>query len=150
MPDAAELMKLLKANALEALDASKPVNILFGKVTSTEPLQIDVEQKMKLGKSQLFLSRNVTDFETEVTVDAETDNALGNHIHDVMLNVEKGGEPLHTHEISGGIQGAELIHTHKLKGRMKISVHNGLAVGDEVILLRSQGGQKYLVLDRIG
>lgn len=150
MPDAAELMKLLKANALEALDASKPVNILFGKVTSTEPLQIDVEQKMKLGKSQLFLSRNVTDFETEVTVDVETEKALGNHVHDLMLSVEAGGEPLHTHEATGSIQGAELIHTHKLKGRMKISVHNGLAVGDEVILLRSQGGQKYLVLDRIG
>ncbi|MDE7299468.1 MAG: DUF2577 domain-containing protein, partial [Lachnospiraceae bacterium] len=34
--------------------------------------------------------------------------------------------------------------------RMLITVHNGLAVGDEVILLRQQGGQKYIVWDKIG
>ena len=31
-----------------------------------------------------------------------------------------------------------------------IIIHNQLAVGDEVILLRVQGGQKFVVLDKIG
>lgn len=29
-------------------------------------------------------------------------------------------------------------------------VHNGLAVGDKVILIRGQGGQKFIVIDRLG
>ena len=32
----------------------------------------------------------------------------------------------------------------------KIIIHNGLAVGDEVILIRQQEGQKFIVVDRIG
>lgn len=150
MPDAAELMKLFKKNAMDAFEASNPVHILFGKVISTEPLQIDVEQKMKLGKSRLFLCRNVTDFETEITDYVETEQALEDHGHEFLLNTEAAGEPLHTHEITGSMQEAGLTHSHKITGRRKITVHNGLVVGDEVILLRSQGGQKYLVLDRIG
>ena len=35
-------------------------------------------------------------------------------------------------------------------GKIQVTVHNGLVVGDEVILLRQQGGQKYIVVDRIG
>ena len=31
-----------------------------------------------------------------------------------------------------------------------ITIHNGLVVGDKVILIRQQGGQKFVVLDRIG
>lgn len=31
-----------------------------------------------------------------------------------------------------------------------VDVHNGLKVGEQVILLRQQGGQRYIVWDRIG
>lgn len=31
----------------------------------------------------------------------------------------------------------------------QITIHNGLQTGDEVILLKQKGGQKYLVLDRV-
>ena len=43
-----------------------------------------------------------------------------------------------------------LAHTHKITGKKKITVHNGLVVGDEVILIRQQEGQKFIVWDRIG
>ncbi len=150
MPDAAELLKLIKKSALEAVDASKPMNFFFGQVKSTEPLVIDVEQKMKLGKSQLVLSRNVTDFETEVSVDTLTEDALGEHSHGLSFEMGEAGEPLHTHGFSGNAGGSDLSHTHKIKKRMKVTVHNGLAAGDKVILIQNKGGQKYLVLDRIG
>lgn len=39
--------------------------------------------------------------------------------------------------------------THE-SGEKKITVHNGLAVGDGVILIRQQEGQKFIVVDRIG
>lgn len=123
MADAVELLKILKKAAIEAVRASKPAEICFGKVTSVSPLKIYVDQKITLGKSQLMLARNVTDYKTEVTVEWLTEN--------------KGGS------------GDETAHNHGIIGRKKITVHNGLAVGDEVILIRQQGGQKYIVADKI-
>lgn len=32
----------------------------------------------------------------------------------------------------------------------QVTVYKGLAVSDEVVLLRQQGGQKYIVVDRVG
>ena len=105
MPDAVEFVKLIKKAAIEACEASKPVQVCFGKVTKVSPLEIVVDQKLTLGKSQLVLTRNVTDFETEVTIDGE---------------------------------------------KKKITMYNKLQTGDEVILLRQQSGQKYIVEDKIG
>ncbi len=127
MPDAVELMKTIKRAALDAVKASKPVEVCFGKVTSASPLKILVEQKLPLGKGHLILTRNVTDFVTEVTVNWNTE--------------DKGG---------GSGYASYETHKHPIKGRKKITVHNGLVVGDEVILIRQQGGQKYIVVDRIG
>lgn len=36
-----------------------------------------------------------------------------------------------------------------LDGKKDIIIHNSLAVGDKVILLRRQGGQEFLVLDKM-
>lgn len=127
MPNANELVDTLKRAALEAMKASKPVNIVFGEVVNTSPLQINVEQKMILGAKQLVLSRNVTDFTTEVTVSWNTGSRSG-----------------------GSGEDSFAAHTHSVSGRKSITVHNGLAVGDEVILARQQEGQKFIVLDRIG
>ena len=131
MPDATELIKLIKQAAVSAVSASKPAEVVFGKVTGENPLMITVDQKMTLGENQLILSRNVTDFETEVSVLSEygwqTQNRAGgsgfseyaSHNHDIVID------------------------------RLKITVHNKLEAGDRVLLVRQQGGQKYVVLDRV-
>ena len=121
------LTEAIKRAALGAYRAEKPVEVCYGKVTKAKPLEILVEQKMTLGTNQLVLTRNVTDFKTQVTVNWAT-------------NYQSGG--------SG--DSAFASHSHGITGKKEITVHNGLAVGDEVILLREQGGQKYIVLDRIG
>lgn len=121
MPDAVELVRTIKKAAIDAVEASKPVNVYFGQVVSASPLQINVEQKMILGNAQLILSRNVTDFKTQVTVEWESESALT------------------THE-----------HSHEIAGKKEIIIHNALVPGDEVILIRQQEGQKYIVVDRIG
>ena len=150
MSDAAELLKVIKQSALEAVDASKPVRFFFGEVIHADPLQINVEQKMQLGRSRLVLSRNVTDYETEITVDTNTEQALDDHRHAFAFTTEGAGEPLHVHGISGSTEPVGLAHTHEIKRRMNVTVHNRLAAGDKVILLQNKGGQQYLVLDRIG
>lgn len=35
-------------------------------------------------------------------------------------------------------------------GKKKITIHNGLAAGDKVVLLRRQGGQEFIVMDKVG
>lgn len=133
MADAAELIQVLKKAALDAVQASKPSAVCFGKVTSASPLKILVEQKMTLGRAQLILCRSVTEYTAEMTVDHDTEE-----------------ETEHTHSTKDGEDTGPTKHRHAYKGKKEFTVHNGLAVGDEVILLRQQGGQKYIVVDRIG
>ena len=104
MLNSTDLLNVVKKAALDAVNASQPSDFCFGKVTSTKPLKILVEQKMTLGAAQLILISNMTDFKTTVTIENETKT---------------------------------------------LTIHNALKVGDEVILLKKKGGQKYLVLDRL-
>lgn len=127
MADANGLVEAMKKAALDAVEAEKPVNLCFGKVTRVSPLEINVEQKMTLGEGQLVLARHVTDYETEVTVEWETE--------------EKGG---------GSGETSYSSHSHKVSGKKRMVMLNSLAVGETVLLARKQGGQKYVVLDRIG
>ena len=144
MPDANELVDTLKRAALDAVEASKPVYVYFGEVQSTSPLRINVEQRMLLGEKQLILSRNVTDFSTMVTIDWTSESSFSTHSHTVKGDNGSGGTIDLTSETKN------LAHAHKITGKKKITIHNGLAVGDEVILIRQQEGQKFIVVDRIG
>lgn len=101
MGDANEFTKLIKKAAQDAFEASKPVNVFFGNVTSVSPLNINVEQKMTLGENQLVLARSVTNYITNIN-------------------------------------------------GTNMAVYNALNVGDSVILIRQQGGQKFIVIDRLG
>lgn len=152
MPDLTESMK--KA-ALQAIEAAKPVNVAFGTVVQENPLMICVEQKITLGIEQLILSRNVTDHDIDVTVDWSSNSALTTHRHGIgteteMLVTMKGGDPVHTHNVSPSFTGyTNLAHRHGISGRKKMRVHLGLTLGEHVVLLRLQGGQQYLVWDRV-
>lgn len=123
-----DFLKLIKKASVEAVNASKPANMVFGKVISKSPLKIMVDQKLILNEAQLGLARNVTDFEVEM-------------------------EPIpvhYTEETSGGI-GEESFeaHKHEYKGKKIFKVYNALKKGEEVILVQVAGGQKYIVIDRI-
>lgn len=137
MPDATELTKVIKKAALKAQESTKPVNVCFGTVESTNPLTINVEQKMTLGEKQLVLCRNVTEYTTMVTVQWQTEQE----------------EQLHKHQLKNSMdytEGQDKKHTHDIEGTKQMTVHNALEKGEEVILIRQQEGQKYIVIDRIG
>lgn len=121
-----DLLNTFKKAALEAVNASQPSDFCFGKVTSVKPLKISVDQKMTLGAAQLVLTRNVTDFKTEVTIDWLTETKSG-----------------------GSGDSSFASHSHAVSGKKEMTIHNALQVGDEVILLKKKGGQKYLVYDRV-
>lgn len=112
------IIKTIKRAAEDAGNASNPVSVTFGSVLSVSPLKINVEQKMTLESAQLILTRNVTDYTVDMSVNHETEIAEG-HLHDYV-------------------------------GRKTFTVYNALKLGEKVILLRLQGGQKYIVIDRLG
>lgn len=132
MADMTDLLKVIKRASREASEASGPSDFVFGKVISTDPLQIQVDQKLILTKAQLVLTRSVTDFDTKVTL--------------------KKSDGWKTEERAGGsLAEAFASHDHDIElNEVKIKVHNALKPGEEVILLKKKGGQKYLVIDRIG
>lgn len=134
MLDANDLLNAIKKAANEANDAGQPADFCFGEVTNTAPLQILVEQKMTLGAAQLVLTRNVTDFKTTIT---------GGNIKDYYYTSEYVGE-----EVQVTSEPVDPLHKHAI-GTVTITIHNGLQIGDEVILLKRKGGQKYLVIDRV-
>ena len=127
MFDMTDFIKLMKKTAVEAVNASKPANMTFGKVISTSPLQIKVDQKLILTSVHLVLSRNVTDYRLSVTMDHATETASG-----------------------GSGDSSFASHAHNIKGTKTVTVHNALKVGEEVILMQLSGGQKYVVIDRTG
>lgn len=120
------LLKVIKEAAIEAVDASRPVKLMFGKVESISPLTIVVEQKKRLTSEFLVLCREVTDYDVEMTVDHMTEKMQG-----------------------GGKDPSFTGHAHPYKGRKVFTVHKGLQVGEVVAVLQMQGGQKYLVIDRV-
>lgn len=130
MPDAKGIIKKVHQAAIDAMESTKPVNVYFGEVMSVSPLKIDVEQKMILGEKQLILTRNVTDFKTKITA-----GNIKNYYY--------------TGDVNSGTAPVSPSHVHAV-GTIDITVHNGLAVGDGVILIRQQEGQKFIVVDRIG
>lgn len=144
MADFNELLNTIKKAATEAVDATKPVQVCFGKVTSASPLQILVDQKMTLSSSQLILSRNVTEYTSMVTVQWSTESESISHSHDIELT-DSGGDT-----VTGKTKAKTVPHSHDVKGTKQMTFHNKLEQGEEVILLRMQDGQKYIVLDRIG
>lgn len=121
-----ELVQVIKLIAGEAIEAGKPTGITYGEVTSVAPLEIKIEQKLILPAEFFKLTKAVTDHYVDITV---------SHV---------------TEERSGGSGNAAYAsHDHGYQGRKKILIHNGLQVGEEVILLRAQGGQRFIVLDRV-
>lgn len=119
-------VELVKQAAVAAAKAGKPVEFRFGTVISASPLQIKIDQKAPLQEGQLILSRNVTDYEMDITVNHVTEATSG-----------------------GGTYEAFSAHTHRYIGKKKILVHNALVAGDVVMLLQVQGGRKFLVVDRM-
>lgn len=141
MLDSNDLYNAIKAASMKAVEASKPSDYLFGKVVSVSPLKIAIEQKLTLGSAQLVLTRNVTDHTVPVSMNWNTEPAES-HSHTYSGSDSGGYSYNGTTEQAG-------VHDHQISGEKTITIHNGLKTGDEVILLKKKGGQKYLVLDRV-
>ena len=123
--DMSDIIRSIRKVVLDAVNAQKLTDIVYGTVESVSPLKIRVDQKLLLEQEQLKLTRAVMDYEVEMTVDHLTENR------------------------SGGASDASFeSHNHQYKGRKKFLIHNGLVVGDKVTMIRAHGGQQYLIIDK--
>ena len=120
MFDHKDILLMIKKAALDIYNSMKPTEISYGTVESIYPLKIRVDQNILLEEIQLILTRNVIDYNLEITVDHVTETGYG-----------------------------PAGHPHGYKGRKVFRVNNALVEGEKVILIRVQGGQKYLVLDKV-
>ena len=144
MADYTELLQVMKRAAVEAVAAGQPVALCYGTVRSVEPLQIMADQKLPLEAEQLELTGAVQDRFVDIEIKAYTENDSfmdGRHTHGIIDTYTGGG--------SSDEGNLNTTHKHAVKGRKKLRLFNGLQVGERVLLLRWQGGQKYLVLDRV-
>lgn len=235
-----DFIEVIKKVALNAVEASKPAQVCFGTVKSTEPLTIFVDQKTLLDETQLVLTKNVVKswmsessgeiaayatsfvgkipyyygagrsyrtleeivaaggmcdcsaytervfrhFGAEIgsTTYEQQNSGISVNVSDVaegdlllFNNHSSGAQPGHVgiyigngevvHEGGGNYKGNVKIsplssftvmtirrittNTANISEDKEITVQNSLVVGERVLILRVQGGQKFVVLDRL-
>ena len=118
-----DIMRIIKTAERDYMNSTKPVEFCFGTIKAVKPLTINIEQKNTVidGENiELILTNNVKDHYVDITVNHTTENTT-----------------------------CSVPHTHKYSGRKKILIHYGLTVGEKVLLARWQGGQRYIVIDRV-
>lgn len=158
----ADIIQTIKKAALDAIGNSSPTSVMYGIVTNIKPLEIQIEQKLILTSEFLILTKNVIDYEIEVSInwDTQESNINTTHTHNINGNIEVNSiiEPeTQNQSINNQIinnleienKDIESIHEHLITGKKKITIHNALKQNEKVILLQQQGGQKFIVLDKI-
>lgn len=98
-----DILKAIKRIAVEAVNSQKLSDIVYGTVISSNPLKVQIDQKLVLESDHLKLTSAVKDHTVDMTVN-------GN--------------------------------------RQTYTVHNALKSGDSVTLIRAQGGQQYIIIDK--
>lgn len=140
MSEYSQMLDAIKRAATEAVDASKPTALTYGTVKTASPLTITVDQKLELGPAQLLLTNAVREYHVDMTVDHWTEDET-DHTHGPGSYSNAAGQ------VSG--QSTPTTHRHAYRGRKRFTVHLGLNAGEKVLLWRVQGGQQYIILDRV-
>ena len=122
-----EILNDIKIAALDAVEAGCPCEIKYGTVTSVKPLLVRLEQRITLSEEALILPRKFTDHKLKISAGNVCDYFLGDNSETEPVS------PPHVHAV----------------GDMEITVHGELNIGDNLILIRQQGGQKFLIFDLI-
>lgn len=131
-----ELLEAIKEMTMNVNEAGMPCAVMLGEVISVAPMQIQVEQKLILEEMHLILTQSVTGREETMTFSDAT---------------EPAGSRSHSHTVGERTSSTdnESAHTHRFAGEKTVRFHGELKVGDTVLLLRMQGGQKFVVLDKV-
>lgn len=111
-----QLVRVIKKVALASVEASKPCDISYGIVESSSPIEIRLSNNEEIVLGERQL----------ILTEAVSDHSVS-----VVLD--------HSTEEA-------LLHTHQIEGAKTIIIKYGLRVGDEVIMVRESGGQRFVVV----
>lgn len=133
-----DLVRLFKQIAKDVIENDNPMILQTGTVAQINPIHIRVDEKIthKEEDGDLILTHLVRDYEVDITVQHSTDS------------IYKEWDTNHTHPEVGAAT-IPIDHEHEYTGRKKIIMHLALEKGEKVLLLRENGGQRYIVLDRV-
>lgn len=124
----------VKKAAVMAVEATNPVNVLYGTVEKAKPLEIRIHEKLKLTEEFLDVAEHLTRHERVVTIEHEelAVRELGDRKEVDFLDTDDKVAPVTKYKHSF----------------VKMVFEDGLKKGDKVVLLRAQGGHRFLVIDR--
>lgn len=141
-PHINETIKMIALNQFESL---QPTDVMFGQVIATNPLEIMIDQKNVIPEDFLVLTNMVKDHSVDMTISMQT--VEDNYLDEKAMTHTHGNGNLGSP--TTGTDDFDTTHKHDIKGKKKIVLHYGLQVGEYVIIIRQQGGQRYIVLDRV-
>ena len=152
--DMDEFVQMIKQSSADTNESKKPFHLLFGTVVTPEPnLKIFVNQKLTLDEQQLILTNNVRDYTIFMTTAGEDVGKAGVRVPSEYENhyTEKEKYITGSPSVAGGSADEHQFkeHDHKYEGTKLWTIHLALKIGEKVTLLRCDGGQKYIVLDRV-
>lgn len=137
-----ELLDVLQQITQENNRAMQPTDLVVGTVTKVKPLEITTDnQAAPLRAAVLYLTAAVV--EKKVTTFAHSHNTTHNHTV-IDATIQPAGE------CSTELTGITCYENGQaLPNDSFITLNRGLTVGDKVLMLRVQHGQKYVVLSRV-
>jgi hypothetical protein len=146
-----KLVGLIKQGAAQAIPVTSLTDLMFGVVTSVNPIKINIENRFEVDSKFLLLSPFC--YEKKINI------VIPEHEHKVSIQDHKGLKHKHyvddtkTKETQ---ENEELNLSHDVsissgeKNIIEVVLWDGLKIGDKVSLLRVSNGQKYYVLDKGG
>lgn len=133
------------------LEVKQLCDVIVGVVESISPIKIRLNQKLILDRNMLVFSKTAMGLVTDYALE-EVDTS---HSHP---STNFDSKTIHSHVDGAGLEtdgaGISTSHSHGNAGLSYDLEHRHttekLNVGDNVILIRSGGGQKYFVIDKVG
>lgn len=121
------LYDAMKSVAAQYEQNQNPVRLLFATILQAEPLRVELDNKLILDEKYFLVAQHLTDYEIEAELTTD-------EIEEFFVEHE-GRQDV---QVDIGLQ----------KGRIKLK--NKLKSGDRVIVIALEGGQFFVILDRIG
>lgn len=165
-----ELIEVLQQINQQSMGAAGLTDLQIGTVTSASPLEITVDTLMQPLKAEvLYLTEPVVEKKIPVLTHLHTTSGFA-HTHDITTlgHTHTSGGDTTSEGLSGTYQTEEALSQDAFDSDNRLTsivcyengvalpVENGfiilnraLAVGDKVLLLRVQSGQKFIVLSRV-
>jgi len=146
-----DLLNLIKEIAVKAVQSKKPTSFYYGTVISISPLEIKLDTNLILTKEFLLVPESLTDHKINIEVDWHTEKTDISHTHDVHFNDKYNSSgDYESKSIISEVQNTNVSHNHAIKGKKTIIIYNSLKINDKVILAQVQGGQEFIILDKVG